>query len=111
MGAVFILYRFSYIYYISFLPLHYKSFKYQIQDYLAYIAQASMYFRYYPQAFKEATCIVILKPGKPSYDEPKAYRPISLLNNMSKIIESIMTRRLQYQLRFRLFYLFVYLHN
>ena len=76
-----------------------KEFKHQIQDYLAYIAQASMHFGYYPQAFKEATCIVIPKPGKPFYDEPKAYRPISLLNHMSKIIESIMTRRLQYQLQ------------
>ena len=75
-----------------------KEFKSLIQDHLAYIAQASMVFGHYPQSFKEATCVVIPKPGKPSYNEPKAYRPISLLNHMSKLIESIMTRRVQYQL-------------
>ena len=76
-----------------------KEFKTLIQDHLAYIAQASMVFGHYPQPFKEAICVVIPKPGKPSYNEPKAYRPISLLNHMSKLIESIMTRRIQYQLQ------------
>jgi hypothetical protein len=48
-------------------------------------------FRYeaFPDSWKLTRCVVIPKPGKPSYMTPKAYRPISLLPCISKIYERI----------------------
>ena len=34
--------------------------------------------------------VVLRKLGKPRYDSPKAYRPIALLNTMSKVLTAIM---------------------
>jgi ribonuclease HI len=36
------------------------------------------------------------KPGKPDYSIPDAYRPISLLNTLGKLLEAVMARRLSY---------------
>jgi hypothetical protein len=36
------------------------------------------------------------KPGKPDYSIPGAYRPISLLNTLGKILEAVMARRLSF---------------
>ena len=38
--------------------------------------------------------IVIRKPGKKDYCDPKSYRPISLLNTLSKNMEFILARRI-----------------
>ena len=43
----------------------------------------------YPDEWKESITIVLRKPGKPSYEEPKAYRPIALLNTLGKLFSSI----------------------
>jgi hypothetical protein len=41
--------------------------------------------------------IVILRnPGKPDYFAPGAYRPISLLNTLGKLLEAVMAKRLSY---------------
>lgn len=40
--------------------------------------------------------VVLRKPGKPDYSVPGAYRPISLLNTLGKLLEAVMTRRLSY---------------
>lgn len=37
---------------------------------------------------------MLRKPGKPSYSKPGAWRLIALLNTISKLIESLMARRL-----------------
>ena len=65
---------------------------------LCEIANASIRLGYYPSCFKEATCVILKKPNRPSYSDPKAYRPISLLNHLSKIIESVITKRLQWEM-------------
>ncbi|KAI2930363.1 hypothetical protein CBS147321_10551 [Aspergillus niger] len=36
-------------------------------------------------------------PGQPDYSAPGAYRPISLLNTLGKILEAVMARRLSYR--------------
>jgi len=41
--------------------------------------------------------IVIPKPNKLSYDFPKSFRPIVLLNTMGKLIEKVIGDRLQFQ--------------
>lgn len=51
---------------------------------------------YYPNQWKQAWIVVLRKPGKPDYSAPGAYRPISLLNTLGKILEAVMARRLSY---------------
>jgi len=42
--------------------------------------------------WKEAVVIVIPKPNKPDYSLPKAYRPISLLECCSKLLEKVIAK-------------------
>ena len=42
------------------------------------------------------TSIIIPKPNKASYDIPKIFRPITLLNTLGKLIEKIIGKRLQF---------------
>jgi hypothetical protein len=51
---------------------------------------------YHPKCWKQATGIILKKPGKPDYSAPKAYRVISLLNCLGKISERILAKRLSY---------------
>jgi len=46
--------------------------------------------------WKEFVTIVLRKPCKPSYDTPKAYRPIALLNTMWKVITAIIANHITY---------------
>jgi hypothetical protein len=61
---------------------------------------------YYPKCFKEATGIILKKPqfAKPlyrNYTLSKAYRVISLLNYLAKIMEKIIARRLAVMTEFK----------
>jgi len=40
-----------------------------------------------------STTIVIYKPNKKSYDFPKAYWPIVLLNTIGKLIEKVIGKK------------------
>lgn len=51
---------------------------------------------YQPKCWRKATGIVLKKPGKPDYSQPKAYRVISLLNCLGKALERILASRLGY---------------
>jgi hypothetical protein len=51
-------------------------------------------YSYFPTAWKLANVIPILKPSKDPSD-PKSYRPISLLNALSKILERLLLHRLK----------------
>ncbi|HKT21438.1 MAG TPA: reverse transcriptase family protein, partial [Nitrososphaerales archaeon] len=51
---------------------------------------------YHPLIWRQATTVIIPKPGKPDYSTPKAYRPIALLNCLGKILEKLMAQRLAY---------------
>ena len=53
-----------------------------------------MAYESHPITLKKADCIVLDKPGKPSYDSPSAFRVIVLLQTISKILERIMNSRL-----------------
>ena len=51
---------------------------------------------YWPSHFKRSTMIVIPKPNKKSYNLPKVFRPIVLLNTVSKLIKKVIRERLQF---------------
>jgi len=48
----------------------------------------------YPTIWSESITAVIRKPGKPSYDVPKAYQPIAQLNTMGKVLIAIIAEEI-----------------
>ncbi|KAF8703070.1 hypothetical protein AX14_014236 [Amanita brunnescens Koide BX004] len=50
----------------------------------------------WPSWFKESTSVIIPKPKKLDYSVPKAYRPIALLNTLSKLLTKIIAHRMQH---------------
>ena len=65
---------------------------YLIAEPLAHIINQSFLSGIFPTAFKTAKVIPIFKTGKS--DDVQNYRPISLLNNLSKIFEKLMYKRI-----------------
>lgn len=57
---------------------------------------ASVDLGYHPRLWRRAKIVVLRKPGKPDYSAPGAYRPISLLNMLGKLLEAVVARRLTY---------------
>ena len=55
---------------------------------------ACLRYATHPSEWKTANCVVIPKPGKKSYSDPKSYRPISLQSCFGKLLESIVAKRL-----------------
>jgi len=60
------------------------------------IANTCINLGHWPKYFKRSTTIVISKPNKSSYDHPKAFCPIVLLNTLGKLIEKVVAERLQF---------------
>ena len=56
---------------------------------------ASLRLGAFPTPWRIASIIALCKPGKSSYAEARAYRPISLLNHLSKFLEVIVNNRLK----------------
>ncbi|THC88360.1 hypothetical protein EYZ11_012191 [Aspergillus tanneri] len=67
-----------------------------LKEIITKIFTKSVELGYYPSQWKRARIIVLRKSGKPDYSAPGAYRPISLLNTLGKILEAVMARRLSY---------------
>ena len=69
-------------------------------DYLnKFINTTNMYIelRHWLSYFKIFTSIIIPKSNKASYNTSKMFRPIVLLNILSKLIEKVIRERLQFQ--------------
>jgi endonuclease/exonuclease/phosphatase family metal-dependent hydrolase len=64
--------------------------------YLHKLFNACLQRGYYPAHFKESITVVLRKPGKDDYTQPKSYRPIALLNTLGKAFEAILANRLSY---------------
>lgn len=50
-----------------------------------------------PSDWKSAKTVMLPKPGKDDYTNPGSYRPIALLNTVSKLFEKLMTNKLSWQ--------------
>ena len=48
----------------------------------------------YYDPWREFTTVVLRKPNKPSYETPKAYRPIALISTSAKVLTSIIAENL-----------------
>ena len=61
------------------------------------IVNVCIKLEYWLSYFKTFISIIIPKLNKTSYDIPKMFRPIVLLNTLSKLIEKFIGERLQFQ--------------
>jgi hypothetical protein len=59
------------------------------------LAQASWKLGYMPKSLKSALIVVLRKPGKPSYEQAKAWRPIALLSTLGKLIEKATAQKIR----------------
>jgi len=79
-----------------------KHIKYIIKDNLGLnaivnIANICINLEHWLNYFKISTSIIIPKPNKMSYNSSKYFCPIVLLNTLGKLIEKIISERLQFQ--------------
>jgi len=58
------------------------------------IANIYINLGHWPLYFKTSLSIIISKPNKASYDSPKIFWPIILLNILGKLIEKVIGKRL-----------------
>jgi hypothetical protein len=65
-------------------------------DRLYYIYSAIYDKRLYYKPWKTFNTIVLCKPGKLSYEVPKAYRPIALINTLWKVLTAILAEQLMF---------------
>lgn len=61
---------------------------------ITHLFQACLKTGYHPREFKKANTIVLRKPKKEDYSEPKAYRPIALLSTLGKALETVVATKL-----------------
>lgn len=51
---------------------------------------------YCPRAFRDSITVVLRKSGKKDYQDPKAFRPIALLDTLGKALEKVVATRMSY---------------
>ena len=61
---------------------------------LSEIFNKSIQLKYCPEAFKQSITVVLRKPDKDNYTKSKAYRPIALINILSKILNTVLARQI-----------------
>jgi hypothetical protein len=70
------------------------------------LANACMEHGHWPSYFKVLNSVIIPKLGKLSYQSPRVFRPIVLLNTLGKLIEKMISTCLQFDgIKFELFLL------
>lgn len=62
------------------------------------IANKCLAMGHFPARWKSAHVVILKKPGKDDYTNPKSYRPIGLLSVLGKIVEKLVVNRLQWHL-------------
>jgi len=67
-----------------------------LSDEIVTLMQRSLDEAELPLLWKEATIIPLRKAGKDDYTSAKSYRPISLLQTISKVLEAVIAERISY---------------
>ena len=60
------------------------------------IADTCINLGHWPNYFKYSSTVIIPKPNKLVYDQPKSFCPIVLLNTLGKLIKNVIAERLQF---------------
>ncbi|EED11532.1 reverse transcriptase, putative [Talaromyces stipitatus ATCC 10500] len=63
-----------------------------VESYLVNLFNACLCQQYCPDHFRRSTTVILRKPDKPDYSDPKAYRPIALLSTIGKALELVVER-------------------
>ena len=69
-----------------------------IKDHAVTVANACISIGHHPRLWRHALVVVIPKPDRPDYTLAKNYRPISLIECLSKLIEKGMSKRFLYNI-------------
>ena len=64
------------------------------RDRIIGVVQKSIQLGHYPAIWKTAKGVILRKAGKPNYTVSKAYRVISLLECLGKIVERVVARKI-----------------
>lgn len=67
-----------------------------INERLFFIYRASLEFGWYHSEWRTSTTLVLRKPGRPTYDIAKSYRPIGLLNTIGKLLSTLIAADLSF---------------
>jgi hypothetical protein len=67
-----------------------------VGDYILWLYSNSLDLGHVPKVWKIAKIVTIRKPGKADYTALKAFRPISLLQTISKGLKAVVAARLSY---------------
>jgi len=60
----------------------------ELCSHIRHLFQACLRMGHHPKRFKEANTVVLKKPKKSDYSQPKSYRPIALLDTLGKAFET-----------------------
>ena len=66
------------------------------QKHILTLMQKCLHNGYHPKSWRKAIAIALRKPNKPDYSNPRAYRLITLLECLGKVLERIVARRLTF---------------
>ena len=66
------------------------------KQYILLLVRKCLEAGYHPKAWRRAIVVVLRKPGKPDYSNLRAYRLITLLECLGKILEKIVARQLTF---------------
>ena len=66
------------------------------RKYITTLMQKCLETGYHPQAWRKAIAVALRKPNKPDYSNPRAYRLITLLECLGKVLEKIIAKRLTF---------------
>ena len=70
----------------------------RVKDHVAVLANACMLVGHHPSSWHKAMVVVIPKPNHEDYLQAKNYRPISLLECFSKLLEKAVSKRMLYDI-------------
>ena len=66
------------------------------QKHILSLMQKCLRNGYHPKSWRKAIAIALRKPNKPDYSNPRAYRLITLLECLAKVLERIVAKRLTF---------------
>ena len=66
------------------------------QKHITALLQKCLRHGYHPKSWRKAVAIALRKPNKPDYSNPRAYRLITLLECLAKVLERIVANRLTF---------------
>ncbi|KAK6222522.1 hypothetical protein QIS74_04224 [Colletotrichum tabaci] len=67
-----------------------------VKDRVLVLFRASIREGVLPQQWRHAKIVPLKKPGKPNYTVAKAWRPISLLSTLGKVLEAVIAERISW---------------